>query len=126
MTRRPAMNEVLWRFLPLLTAITFLAVGVGFRSWIQIRRHGSSGFAIAPGRSWTELCQAIALAAFCVLLVGQALAAAFAPDRLFMVLPHGPDADLARWIGTAVALAATALMFAAQLDLGASWRIGID
>ena len=50
-----------------------------------------------------------------------------APRRLPDLLPLPPAAAAAlRVTGSVLVLGATALMLVAQLDLGASWRVGID
>jgi protein-S-isoprenylcysteine O-methyltransferase Ste14 len=116
---------VLSRFTPLAIVVLFVAVCIALRSWVQLRRHGAAAFALRPSRSRTDLGQTLLLAAFAVVWLGEAIVAAYAPELMFLVL-RGPAADIARPVGTAVAAVAILAMFAAQVDLGASWRIGIE
>jgi protein-S-isoprenylcysteine O-methyltransferase Ste14 len=59
------------------------------------------------------------------LLLGQAIAAAFWPEALDPWIAAHSSAAL-RAAGAALMLGGIALLVAAQLDLGASWRIGIE
>jgi protein-S-isoprenylcysteine O-methyltransferase Ste14 len=115
---------VTWRWLPLLGVLVFVGVGFGWRTWWQLRRHGSSGIVLfRSGRAGQTLREGLLVIMF-LLLVGEAVRAARAPEALG-VLPPAIDA-VARPIGAILLLGATGLMVVAQMDLGASWRIGID
>ena len=107
------------RFLPLVLVFLFLAIGVGWRSWWQHRRYGTWGMALFRGHGrWLEAAAVLAP----LLLVADAAAAVWRPT-LFAPLPLP---RLVALVGAAIVLAALALMVVAQLDLGASWRVGID
>jgi protein-S-isoprenylcysteine O-methyltransferase Ste14 len=115
------------RYLPVAGVLVFLGVGVVLRSVLHRRWYGGSGIAVVasdqPSRSWIERV-AFALP---VLLVLEALVACSeAGDAAFSSLaPETWRGPLAAF-GFAGMLLGTAAMFIAQLDMGASWRIGID
>ncbi|MGO4443660.1 isoprenylcysteine carboxylmethyltransferase family protein [Mycobacterium sp. 2YAF39] len=101
----------------------FAALGFGWRSWVQRRRTGSTGFHGISGRPGS-----IEWSAGVGFIVSMAVAI-FAPilQMLGMVSPvsflHAP------WIqstGTVIAVLGIAGTVYAQLDMGDSWRIGVD
>lgn len=107
--------------LVLISLVLFAALAFGWRSWLQWRRTGSTGFKGISGRlgsaEWFG---------------GVLLAVAFAVAAL------APIAILAGWsrdielppsfiaVGAAVLGAGIVGTLVAQLDMGASWRIGVD
>ena len=113
------------RILPLLGVILFFGVGLLWRAWLQYRRHGHTGITLFRSGSWL---QGVAEAGFCLILlaiVAQALAFAISPEALSwaqIVLP----APWVVWLGTLVVVVGVLFMVAAQLGMGASWRVGID
>jgi protein-S-isoprenylcysteine O-methyltransferase Ste14 len=105
-------------FLPLVLVSLFFAIAVLWRSWLQRRRHGDSGWFLfhgAPVRGAIGLLASLAL-------LGDAGLAALAPGSRAVLHPSSPSPAL----GTLIVLLALFLMVQAQLQLGASWRIGID
>lgn len=101
----------------------FAALGFGWRSWLQFRRTGSAGFKGVSGRlGSTEWFAGVGFVlALLVAVVAPVLqwAGAVAPVPWL----H------AAWIQTAgivLALAGIAGTVYAQLDMGDSWRIGVD
>ena len=112
------------RFLPLLGLVLFVGVGVFWRSWLQRRRFGHSGIVMfRSGRPAQIVREVLALVLF-VVLGAQAVAVALDPHALDR--GRALACAIGSWPGALVVLIGTALMAAAQLDLGASWRIGID
>ena len=113
--------------LPLIAVLVFYGLGFGWRTWVQLRRYGSSGIVLfRSGRPGQHLREAL-FAVLAVALLAEAALAAVAPRRLPGLVPLAPaTAAVLRATGTVMVLGATALMLAAQLDLGASWRVGID
>ncbi|GAB3317930.1 isoprenylcysteine carboxylmethyltransferase family protein [Geodermatophilus aquaeductus] len=100
-----------------------LAVIFGVRTWLQIRRTGSSGFHGISGRPgslrWTAgvlFVFALVLGAAAVVL---AAVGAVAP-------PSGGGASVLAGAGVAVAVLGFAGVLAAQTAMGSSWRIGVD
>ncbi len=113
--------------LPLIAVLVFYGLGFGWRTWVQLRRYGSSGIVLfRSGRPGQHLREAL-FVVLAVALLAEAALAAMAPRRLPGLVPLAPaSAAVLRATGTVMVLGATALMLAAQLDLGASWRVGID
>ncbi len=113
--------------LPLIAVLAFYGLGFGWRAWVQLRRYGSSGIVLfRSGRPGQHLREAL-FVVLAVALLAEAALAAVAPRRLPGLVPLAPaSAAVLRATGTVMVLGATALMLAAQLDLGASWRVGID
>ena len=113
--------------LPLIAVLAFYGLGFGWRTWVQLRRYGSSGIVLfRSGRLGQHLREAL-FVVLAVALLAEAALAAVAPRRLPGLVPLAPaTAAVLRATGTVMVLGATALMLAAQLDLGASWRVGID
>lgn len=101
----------------------FAALGFGWRSWVQRRRTGSTGFRGVSGRpgSIEWMAGAGFVVAFAVAILAPAL-------QLFGVI--APLAVLhAAWIqilGVVIASIGIAATVYAQLDMGDSWRIGVD
>jgi len=111
--------------LPLLGLLLFVGVGFGWRTWLQWRRFGNSGFMLFhSGRRLQHVREALMLMLPAVLFA-QAVAYAVAPVRLARVWVVAPRPVL-QGMGMALLVGGTALMAVAQLDLGASWRIGIE
>ncbi len=114
------------RWLPLVSLSLLGGVALVGRAWIQQRRWGHHGLILFRG-DWGQNLRDAGLLLLAALLGLQALAAALSPERLESVaLPLPPDGGALAWAGAAVVLAATGLLVAAQLELGASWRVGID
>ena len=113
--------------LPLIAVLVFYGLGFGWRTWVQLRRYGSSGIVLfRSGRPGQHLREAL-FVVLAVALLAEAALAAVAPRRLPGLVPLAPaTAAVLRATGTVMVLGATALMLAAQLNLGASWRVGID
>jgi protein-S-isoprenylcysteine O-methyltransferase Ste14 len=105
-------------FLSLAALVLFLAVGIGVRVAHHLRSYGSSGVALRDPTT-----AALALA-FPSLALVQAVYAFIEPERArsWLLFQSRPLAIA----GFLIAVAFTLAMFVAQLDLGASWRIGID
>lgn len=107
----------------LILYLIFAVLGFGWRSWVQYRKTGSTGFRGINGRPGSlEWFAGVGFIAS--IIVGVA-----AP-----VLQHlGFTAPLtflhAPWIqslGTVLAITGIAATVYAQLDMGESWRIGVD
>src|SRR5215468_11031082 len=98
----------------------FAVLGFGWRSWLQHRRTGSTGFRGVTGRAGSV--EWFAGVGFVV-----ALAAAFVAPLLQLVGMVSPLNLLqAPWIqltGIALALIGIAATVYAQVDMGDSWRI---
>ena len=101
----------------------FALLGFGWRSWLQYRRTGSTGFRGVSGRVGS--IEWFAGVGFIV-----AMAAAFFAPILQMTGVVAPQGFLhAPWVqftGIALAVAGIAATVYAQVDMGDSWRIGVD
>ena len=100
----------------------YVGIGFGLRTWVQWRRTGDTGFRGISGRAgspewWAGVLFVLALVAGMLGPVA-ALAGLSAVD-LFSATP---------WRITGLVLASTGISttFLTQLDMGDSWRIGVD
>jgi protein-S-isoprenylcysteine O-methyltransferase Ste14 len=110
-------------FVALVLFAVFGALGFGWRSWEQRRRTGSTGFRGISGRlGSTEWFAGVGFLA--------AIAAAVIAPVLQLVGVVSPWSALhAQWIqttGIVIAAIGIASTVYAQLDMGDSWRIGVD
>jgi protein-S-isoprenylcysteine O-methyltransferase Ste14 len=109
-----------------VTALALFAVylGVGFvlRSWLQWRRTGDTGFRGISGRPGSA--EWLAGVGFVLALVAGVLGPVAA---LVGLDPVGwLAAPAATWSGLVLAVAGIAATLATQLNMGTSWRIGVD
>jgi protein-S-isoprenylcysteine O-methyltransferase Ste14 len=110
---------------PLAGLMLLLVIGVLWRGWFQYRRYGNLGIVLFQSRgSLRDTRDTI----FCLLFVAAVVQAA-----VFFVSPE----SLARfeavslpawamWLGGSLTIFGLTITVAAQLGMGASWRIGID
>jgi len=100
----------------------YLGAGFGLRTWLQVRRTGDSGW---RGISGTPLSPEWWAG---VLFVAALLAGVAGPIAALAGLAPLPGLDPPwLWIaGAVLTLAGTVATVASQLDMGASWRIGVD
>jgi protein-S-isoprenylcysteine O-methyltransferase Ste14 len=121
--RREEERPVNW--IPLIGVVLFVGLGVCWRSWLQRRRYGSSGIVLFRSRDLAQNVREAGILVLVPLLVAEAIACAVAPGFLerFRIAPSTP---VMQGLGAIVLFAGVALMIVAQLELGASWRIGIE
>lgn len=110
-------------YLALIFYAVFLALAFGMRTFIQIKRTGSSGFHGVSGRPGSlEWFSGVAFAA--------ALAAGVAAPVLVITGVLEPVAALdqtgVQIAGVVLAVAGCALTLVSQVSMGDSWRIGVD
>ena len=107
----------------LVTAALFFALAFGLRSWLQWRRTGSTGFRGISGAvgsaEWLGGLLFVAAMAGIVLAPVAALAGLVRSWAALDILP-------VQAVGLALAVAGIAGTLWAQLDMGDSWRIGVD
>jgi protein-S-isoprenylcysteine O-methyltransferase Ste14 len=126
-TLRCGGHVVFWRTLPLVGVLLFIAIAFGWRPWLQRRRYGTSGLLLFRSRERTQIIRDSLAVVWLALLVGQAAAVAVLPEWLpSRVLWAGVTGDLLRTAGAVLLFGGLVLLVTAQLDLGASWRIGIE
>lgn len=101
--------------------VVFAVLGFGWRSWQQKRRTGSTGFRGVSGAPWSA--EWLAGVGFVV-----AMAAALAAPILQLAGVVHPlvDSPVLNVAGVAVAVTGIAATLYAQVDMGESWRIGVD
>lgn len=106
----------------LVLEVAFFALAFGWRSWIQWRRTGSTGF-IRPrrGARTSELIGSGGFVFALVLLVAAPLADLAGMPRIAIL-----DGPLAAAAGISLGVCGVALTLVAQLAMGDSWRIGVD
>jgi protein-S-isoprenylcysteine O-methyltransferase Ste14 len=113
-------------WLPLIGVVLFLAV-VYWRSWWQRRRYGSPGVLFFRSERWQEKLRDALGVVLVLFLVAQAVMAAAWPKSLAPLdAIYQPAAEIWQVTGTVLLFGGIALLVAAQLNLGASWRIGIE
>jgi len=102
--------------------VVFFVLAFGWRSWIQWRRTGSTGF-IRPrrGAGAAELVGSIGFVSALVLLVAAPIADLAGVDR-FGIL----DTRWAAVAGPILGVTGIVLTLLSQLSMGDSWRIGVD
>lgn len=100
----------------------FGMLGFGWRSWLQYRRTGSMGFrGLGGGGSLGRLAGVGFVAALVIAVSAPIL------QEVHVVRPFGMFAAVwVQTIGVVVATAGIAATVYAQLDMGDSWRIGVD
>jgi protein-S-isoprenylcysteine O-methyltransferase Ste14 len=107
----------------LIPFVVFGGLGFAWRSWEQRRRTGSTGFrGISGSVGSAEWFAGVGFVA--------ALVAAIVAPILQLGGVVAPLAALnawwLQWLGVAVAVVGTVATVYAQLDMGDSWRIGVD
>ena len=117
----------LFKVLPLAGVLLLAAIVFVWRPWLQRRRHGHSGiFLFRSGDRLQKVRDSMLLVMF-VLLAGQALAAAVRPEMLPLAEADLRSASgIRHGLGAVLLFVGLLLLVAAQLNLGASWRIGIE
>jgi protein-S-isoprenylcysteine O-methyltransferase Ste14 len=113
------------RILPLVGITLFFGVGIVWRAWLQYRRHGHTGITLFRSSSWVQW---VGEGGFCLILlaiVAQPVVFAVSPESLSWAQIIAP-APWVVWVGTLVLVVGVIFMVAAQLGMGASWRVGID
>jgi protein-S-isoprenylcysteine O-methyltransferase Ste14 len=117
---------MIWTWLPLIGVVLILGI-VCWRSWWQQRRYGSRGVLLFKSQRWQEKLREALAVSFVLVLAGQAVMAAVWPRSLAPV--NATDqlaATIGHLTGAVLLFGGIALFVAAQLNLGASWRIGIE
>ncbi|MEB3031146.1 methyltransferase family protein [[Mycobacterium] nativiensis] len=103
--------------------IVFAALGFGWRSWLQYRRTGSTGFRGISGRPGS--LEWLAGVGFVIAII-----TGIAAPVLQLVGVLSPVQVLnTPWLqatGTVLAIAGIAATLYSQRDMGESWRIGVD
>ena len=113
------------RYGPLFALLTFYGIGFGWRAWLHRRRYGETGIMLFRSGNWGEHLRETAMLLLGLLLFLQAVDVA-GHTGVFAPLAVAGRPPMHGVLGLAFAAAAIGLMVAAQLNMGASWRVGID
>jgi protein-S-isoprenylcysteine O-methyltransferase Ste14 len=100
----------------------FGLLGFGWRSWLQYRRTGSTGFRVVSAGGVLERVAGVGfVAAIAVAVSAPILQEAKVVEPVAML-----DEAWIQTLGIVVATAGIAATVYAQLEMGDSWRIGVD
>jgi protein-S-isoprenylcysteine O-methyltransferase Ste14 len=117
---------MLWRSLPLAGMAAIVVITVCVRPWVQHRRYGTSGLVLFRSGKLSQDLRDAALVVVIALLTAQAaVAAAGRREPLLLVVGPGAIGDLLQVAGAVMMAAGIALLASGQLNMGASWRVGI-
>jgi protein-S-isoprenylcysteine O-methyltransferase Ste14 len=117
----------LFRYLPLVGVLLLVAIVFVWRPWLQRRRHGTWGILLFKSGGPAQKARDSMAVVLFALLIGQALAAAARPEMLPLAQADWRSPPGIRHVlGAVLLFGGLLLLVAAQLNLGASWRIGID
>ena len=117
---------MLWRYLPLIGIVLIVFIAGCVRPWLQWRRHGTFGVLLFRSGQWAQLLRDSALIVLIALLIRQAANIAFSRhESAFLIAREGAVHEGLQVTGAVLLFGGIALLAAAQLNLGASWRIGI-
>lgn len=111
--------------------LAFCAAGFGWRTLVQVRRHGDTGWRFARSGPDRVVGPLLALAV-ALLGLGPALALALAaadaasPAGITALTGAGALGRTAAVVGVALMAGAGVLTVVAQVHMGASWRIGVQ
>lgn len=113
------------RVLPLVWMLLFFAIGVVWRAWLQYRRYGHLGIILFRATNWSQRVRDVLFISLSVLAILQTLIFAVSPQSLSAAIIATLPTWLA-WMGAVLLFGGLVLMVAAQLEMGVSWRVGID
>jgi protein-S-isoprenylcysteine O-methyltransferase Ste14 len=111
------------RFAPLLGIVLMIGAAFCWRPWLQYHRHGTWGVILFRSGRWGQHVRDAMLVAFTLVILAQAVIAAVSPGS---VRPWLEGGFLMQVAGMACLFGGTVLLVVAQLQMGVSWRIGID
>lgn len=121
-------SRVLRPLCSLVVLVASVLVAFGWRTALQIKRHGDSGWRF--GRDGVERVVGPLLVASLVLVVGAPVVALIGGSSTPVWGPAwlvaGTPGLAAGWIGLGLSLAGAVLTVVAQTQMGASWRIGVQ
>ena len=116
---------MLTRALPLGAVVLFLLICLVWRSWLQYRRYGTTGIVLSRTKKRGEIIRDLLFMGLFAALILQTIVFLLVPQWLAgLAIPF--LSTLPSYLGLGVFAMGFALMVAAQLGMGSSWRIGID
>jgi protein-S-isoprenylcysteine O-methyltransferase Ste14 len=108
----------------------FALVAFGWRTYVQVRRHGDAGWRMRPGGGPVAVVAHVSFVVALVLSVAAPVAALAEGEahmpRGVAVLSGGAAGGIAAVLGGLSMALGSLLAVRAQVDMGASWRIGVD
>jgi protein-S-isoprenylcysteine O-methyltransferase Ste14 len=110
------------RFVPLIGVVLFVGVGLVWRAWLQKRRYGTSGVVLFRSGRTAQTFRELLLVLLVLALATEAVLAAIRPadlERAYLFTPM-------QLLGAILVLGGIAMTTLAQLDMGPSWRVGVD
>lgn len=115
------------RWVPLGGVLATLAIAFVWRPWLQRHRYGTHGILLFRSREPAQHARDAFVVALFALLLAQAIIGALAPESLSLAqADRRAHATVRVGLGALLMITGIVLLVAAQLQLGASWRIGID
>jgi protein-S-isoprenylcysteine O-methyltransferase Ste14 len=112
--------------LPLVGMLILVAMVFVWRPWLQRRRHGTWGIVVFKGNT-AQNARDVMLVVLPLLLIGQAVVAAWWPEKLALAEADlRTSSSLRPVLGAVLLFGGLLLQAVSMLDLGASWRIGIE
>jgi protein-S-isoprenylcysteine O-methyltransferase Ste14 len=112
-------------WLALAGIVAILMAGCIWRPWLQSRRYGGSGLFLFTSTGWTPRLRDSVALLLPLLLIEQAASAALSPQTVRRLDPFLPP-PVSSAFGAVLLTAGVVLLVVATLDLGASWRVGIE
>jgi protein-S-isoprenylcysteine O-methyltransferase Ste14 len=117
---------MLWRYLPLAGMLLIIVITVFVRPWLQYRRYGTFGLVLfQSGKRSQDLRDAALVVVMALLIVQAAVAAASRHEPALLMLAPGTARDLLQVAGALALPVGIGLLASGQLNMGASWRVGI-
>jgi len=114
------------RYLPLAGVVLLVVITGCLRPWLQLRRHGTFGILMFRSGRWAQHARDALLVALFALLIGQGMGVASQRHVLrLLVAEHSPTHAGLQAGGAVLLFGGIALLAVAQLNMGASWRVGI-
>ena len=116
-----------WRYLPLAGIVSMILIAGCIRPLLQLKMHGTTGFFLfRSGRPAQMLRDTL----FVLMLGAFAYQGYTGPRRATLLRPLLAEGttiyDVLQVVGAVLIIGGVVLFAAAQLNLGASWQVGID
>ncbi|QYG93432.1 isoprenylcysteine carboxylmethyltransferase family protein [Iamia sp. SCSIO 61187] len=111
--------------LALVSLVVFTVLGFGWRTVVQVRRHGDTGWRFSRTGLDRIVGPGLGLG-FVLLAVGPAWALAAGDAAVPLGVAALAGSDAVAGAGAALAVVAGVLTVVAQVQMGASWRIGVE
>lgn len=117
----------MWHLLPLIGVVLLVGAVFCWRPWVQFCRHGTWGIILfRSGSLGQKVRDSLAVLLF-ILLLWQGVIAAGQPEALSRLGGHDRlTLAVERATGAPLLFGGIFLLVIATLDLGASWRLGIE